>query len=161
MRNILYLIPILLLSCATKRNVEKNVDIQKKDSTSVVKETSQVRDSASVKSTARVIDTSFDIEPVNGTEARFVYIKGKDSVVIKTTGRVRVNNSDKTKTVDSVAVKVKDETKDNKITLQSSSKTKDTKIEKENNAFQFILIGMGLLLALQFGWRFIKDKYFI
>jgi len=141
--------------------VAKNVGIQKKDSTSVVKETVQSRDSASVKSTARVIDTSFDIEPVNGTEARFVYIKGKDSIVIKTTGKVRVRNSDNTKSVDSVGVKAKDETKDNKTTLQASSKTKDTKIEKENSAFQFILIGMGLLLALQFGWRFIKDKYFI
>jgi hypothetical protein len=161
MKNSLYLIPFLLLSCATKRDVKKNTDIQKKDSVAVVKENTFSKDSTSAKISKINNSLAFDLEPVNGTEARFVYVVGKDTVRVMTTGKLKVR--DRKEKVDEVlsTVSQKDETKDNTIKVNSYEKKKDVQIEKKNNAFQFVLIGMLIVIVVQLLWKQVKSKLFI
>lgn len=161
MKNSLYLIPFLLLSCATKRDVKKNTEVQKKDSVAVVKENTFSKDSTSAKISKINNSLAFDLEPVNGTEARFVYVVGKDTVQVMTTGKLKVRDS-KEKTDGVVnAVSQKNETKDNTIKVNSYEKKKDTQIEKKNNSFQFILLGMLIVIAVQLLWKQLKAKFFI
>lgn len=161
MKNSLYLIPFLLLSCTTKRDVKKDIQIEKKDSVAVVKENTFSKDSVSAKISKISSSMAFDLEPVNGTEARFVYVVGKDTVQVMTTGKLKVRDS-KEKTDGVVnAVGQKSETKNNTIKVNSYEKKKNTQIEKKNNSFQFVLLGMLIVIAAQLLLKKVKEKYFI
>ena len=161
MKNSLLVLFVLFISCATKRDVKKNTEIQKKDSVAVIKEEVHSTDSATAKISKISKSMAFDLEPVDGTEAKFVYIVGKDTVKVMTTGKLKVR--DRQEKVDEDVKKISDKTeiKDNKIKVESFDKKKDTQIEKKNSSFQFVLIGMFIVIAIQLLWKQIKDKYFI
>lgn len=161
MKNSLYLIPFLLFSCATKRDVKKDTQIQKKDSVAVVKENTFSKDSVSAKVSKINNSMAFDLEPVNGTDARFVYIVGKDTVKVITTGKLKVRDSKQKEesSVDSVIVEKNQ--KDNKVAVESFDKKKETQIEKKNNAFQFVLIGMLIVIAAQLLWKQVKSRFLL
>lgn len=161
MKNSLYLIPFLLLSCATKRDVKKDIQIEKKDSIAVVKENTFSKDSVSAKISKISSSMAFDLEPVNGSEAKFVYIVGKDTIKVIATGKLKVKNSNEKVEENIKTLSDKKEIKDNSIKVKNFEKKKTAKIEKENSSFQFVLIGMFIVIALQLLWKQIKEKYFI
>lgn len=161
MKNSIYLIPFLFLSCATKRNVDKNLDVQKKDSVAIIKEQTYSIDSTKAKISKIKNNMAFDLEPINGSEAKFVYIVGKDTIKVITTGKLKVKNSNEKVEENIKTLSDKKEIKDNSIKVKSFEKKKTAKIQKENSSFQFVLIGMFIVIALQLLWKQIKEKYFI
>ena len=58
---------LALTSCAN-RKVVKNTQTEKTETESVVKQNVKTNDSTSAKSTAKIVENSFEIEPVQGVD---------------------------------------------------------------------------------------------
>lgn len=151
---------LFLFSCGS-REVLKDTSLQENKKEEVIKET----ETKSVTSEAKIQKLSdimsFNLEPIGGKLAHFVYIVGKDTIRVETSGKLSLNKA-KTQqneilTTDNKQNKVKEA----KIIQQSKVKTKQTNIKRVNNSFQFILMGMLLMLAIQFLFKYLKNKFIL
>jgi hypothetical protein len=151
---------LFLFSCGS-REVLKDTSLQENKMEEVIKET----ETKSVTSEAKIQKlsdiTNFNLEPIDGKLAHFVYIVGKDTIKVETNGKLSLNKA-KTQqneilTTDNKQNKVKEA----KINQQSKVKTKQTNTKRVNNSFQFILMGMLLVLAIQFLFKYLKNKFIL
>jgi len=151
---------LLLFSCGS-REVLKNTSLQESKKEDLIKETEKKSDTSVANIQKLSENMSFELEPINDKLAHFVYIVGKDTIRVETSGKLRLNSvkNKENNTIKSASNSLIQ--KDIKKSEETKAKVKETNTKRVNNSFQFILIGMGLLLALQFLLKFIKEKYFI
>lgn len=151
---------LALTSCAN-RKVVKNTQTEKTETESVVKQNVKTNDSTSAKSTAKIVENSFEIEPVQGVDTRLVYVKGKDTVRVITNGKVKFLNKETNTANEVVNVKKIDDNKESKEVKSVEKKVKDTNIDKKSNPFQFILIGIIIAIVFMLLINQVKKKFLL
>ena len=151
---------LFLFSCGS-REVLKDTSLQENKKEEVIKETETKSETSEAKIQKLSDIMNFNLEPIGDKLAHFVYIVGKDTIRVETSGKLSLNKA-KTQqneilTTDNKQNKVKEA----KINQQSKVKTKQTNIKRVNNSFQFILMGMLLMLAIQFLFKYLKNKFIL
>ena len=151
---------LLLLSCGS-REVLRNTSLQENEYIIEEKETEKKSDSSVANIQKLSENFSFELEPIGDKLAHFVYIVGKDTIRVETSGKLRLNNA-KNKEKTEVLNKSNSETKKEiKSEEKSKVKNKEKQSNRVNNSFQFILIGVLITILIQFGFKEIKKRYFI
>ena len=151
---------LLLYSCGA-REVSKNTSSQENKVVSEIKETENKKDSTTANIQKLSENTSFELEPIGDKLAHFVYIVGKDTIRVETSGKLRLNNAKNKENAQVVTTTNTEIKKEAKNEQNSKVKNKDIETKRENNSFQFILIGIIIAIVLHLAFKEIKKRLFL
>lgn len=151
---------LLLYSCGV-REVSKNISSQENKVVSEVKETENKKDSTTANIQKLSENTSFELEPIGDKLAHFVYIVGKDTIRVETSGKLRLNNAKNKENAQVITTTNTEIKKEGKTEQNSKVKSKDIQTKREDNSFQFILIGVIITIVLYLVFKEIKKRLFL
>lgn len=160
LRWLVLLLFLLLYSCGS-REVSRNTSLQENEYIIEEKEIEKKSDSSVANIQKLSENISFELEPIGDKLAHFVYIVGKDTIRVETSGKLRLNNAKNKENIQSFSKSNSIIQKDNKLEQKSKVKIKEKQSNRINNSFQFILIGVLITILIQFGFKEIKKRYFI
>lgn len=149
-----------LFSCGV-REVTKNTSLQESNKETELKETQNRKDSASAKIQKLSENLSFNLEPINGNTANFIYIVGKDTIRVETNGKLSLNKAKTNESKDILKTTILNTKKDSISSEKTKVKTKEQNTKRTNNSFQFILIGILITILFQIAFKELKKRYFI
>ena len=147
---------VVLLSCGA-RKVSRNTSLQESNSKTETDSTQKKSDSTSANIQKLSENISFELEPIGDKLAHFVYIVGKDTIRVETSGKLHLNNA-KNKEQSSIVAKSESFVQKKE---KNDTKTKVKQTDRVNNSFQFILIGVLITIFLQIAFKEIKKRIFI
>lgn len=151
---------VVLWSCGA-RKVSRNTSLQESNSKTETDSTQKKSDSTSANIQKLSENISFELEPIGDKLAHFVYIVGKDTIKVETSGKLHLNNAKNKEQSNIVAKSESFVQKKEQNDTKTKIKEKQKQTDRVNNSFQFILIGVLITIFLQIAFKEIKKRIFI